>query len=269
MPTDSAPAAAPAPAAPALTISQQIAEFAAALTPEAIPAAVRECAKLHVLDVVGTALAATRFDFAQHALAGISNLAEGGNNSVIGMHVKLPLRDAVLLNGILAHGLDYDDTHPGAIVHPTSSAFPCALGVAENRNASGADLLVAYILGVEIATRLGIAAAGTMHTQGFHTTGIAGHFGCAVAAGKLFNLSPRACSTRRALPAARHPRFPNIAPTAPGTSGCIRPGRASAASPPQGWPAAVSSAPGRSTKALTAFSAPTPARASMKSTWRQ
>jgi len=192
MPTRTLPTAAAAeagPAAPALSISQQIAEFAAGLTAEAIPEAVRACAKLHVLDVIGTALAATRFDFAQHALAGISNLAEGGNNSVIGMHVKLPLRDAVLLNGILAHGLDYDDTHPGAIVHPTSSAFPCALGVAENRNASGADLLVAYILGVEVATRLGVAAAGTMHTQGFHTTGIAGHFGCAVAAGKLFNLS--------------------------------------------------------------------------------
>lgn len=188
------PAAAPdSAAAPAVTlsISQQIAEFAANLTPDAIPTDVRECAKLHVLDVCGTALAATRFDFAQHALAGISNIAEAGNNSVIGMNVKLPMRDAVLMNGILAHGLDYDDTHPEAIVHPTASAFPCALGVAEKRDASGADLLMAYMLGVEIATRLGVAAKGAMHTNGFHTTGIAGHFGCAVAAGKLFNLSPQ------------------------------------------------------------------------------
>ncbi len=173
----------------AQSISQKIAEFAAGLTPEAIPEVVRERAKLHVLDVVGAALAATRFDFSQHALAGICNIAEGGNNSVIGMNVRLPMRDAVLMNGILAHGLDYDDTHPGAIVHPTSSAFPCALGVAEKRDAPGADLLVAYILGVEVATRLGVAAAGTMHTNGFHTTGISGHFGCAVAAGKLFHLS--------------------------------------------------------------------------------
>ncbi|MCW5575909.1 MAG: MmgE/PrpD family protein [Burkholderiales bacterium] len=173
------------------SISQRIAAFAADLTPEAVPQEVRDNARLHVLDVCGTALAATRFDFAQHALAGISNIAESGSNSVIGMRVKLPLRDAVLLNGILAHGLDYDDTHPGAIVHPTASAFPCALGLAEHRDASGADLLTAYILGVEIATRLGVAAKGAMHTQGFHTTGIAGHFGCAVAAGKLFNLGPQ------------------------------------------------------------------------------
>lgn len=180
----------PAPAATA-SISQQIAAFAANLTPEDVPQRVRDNARLHVLDVCGTALAATRFDFAQHALAGISNLGESGNNSVIGMNVKLPMRDAVLMNGILAHGLDYDDTHPGAIVHPTASAFPCALGLAEQRDASGADLLLAYILGVEIATRLGVAANGAMLPQGFHTTGIAGHFGCAVAAGKLFRLSPQ------------------------------------------------------------------------------
>jgi 2-methylcitrate dehydratase PrpD len=104
------------------------------------------------------------------------------------MGVRLPLRDAVLLNGILAHGLDFDDTHPAAIVHPTSSSFPGSLGLAEHLDAGGRDLLTAYILGVEVATRVGVAARGAMHTSGFHTTGIAGHFGCAIAAGKLFNL---------------------------------------------------------------------------------
>lgn len=172
------------------SISQSLAAFAAGLEPDAIPQRVRDCAKHHVLDVIGTALAATRFDFGQHALSGLAGIAAGGHCSVIGMGVKLPLRDAALMNGILAHGLDYDDTHPGAIVHPSSSAFPCALAVAEHVDAAGSDLLAAYILGVDVATRIGVAAKGLMHAQGFHTTGLAGHFGCAVAAGKLFNLSP-------------------------------------------------------------------------------
>ena len=177
-------------AAPSLSISQQIADFAANLTWKQIPKATRENAKYHILDVIGTALAATRFDFAQHALSGLLSVAEGGKNSVIGMGVKLPLRDAALLNGILAHGLDYDDTHPGAIVHPSSSAFPCSLALGEHLDVSGKELLTAYALGVEIATRVGVAAHGLMHAMGYHTTGIAGHFGCSVAAGKLFNLSP-------------------------------------------------------------------------------
>ena len=78
MSTQPAPAAAPATAATTLSISQQIAEFAANLTPDAIPADVRERAKLHALDVAGTALAATRFDFAQHALAGIRQVQRHG-----------------------------------------------------------------------------------------------------------------------------------------------------------------------------------------------
>ena len=170
-----------------MSISETIAAFAASTN--AVPPDVAEHAKLHMLDVIGTALAATKFEFAHRALAGLSTAGEPGTHTVIGMPVRLPLRDAVLLNGILAHGLDYDDTHPGAIVHPSSSAFPCALGVAEKIGASGADLITAYTLGVDIATRVGVAAAGAMHTNGFHTTGIAGHFGCVVAAGKLLELT--------------------------------------------------------------------------------
>ena len=170
-------------------ISRTIAEFAENLHYGDLSPRLREFARYHILDVVGTSLAATRFDFAHRALSGLTALADGGSNVVIGMGAKLPLKDAVLMNGILAHGLDYDDTHPGGPVHPSSSAFPCALGLAEFLDRSGQELLTAYLIGVEIATRFGIAANGTIHKSGFHTTGVAGHLGCAVAAGHLFHLT--------------------------------------------------------------------------------
>jgi len=107
------------------------------------------------------------------------------------MTQRLPLRDAVLMNGVLVHGLDYDDTHIDAIVHPTASALPCAFGVAEHVGASGSDLLAGYVLGVEVVTRLGMAAKGGFHRFGFHPTGIAGHFSCALQAGWLQGLSAR------------------------------------------------------------------------------
>ena len=181
------------------SVSQQIAETAARLTYDALPARIRDRAKLHMLDVIGTALAATRFEFSHRALAGLLSLGENGTHTVIGMPVKLALRDAVLLNGILAHGLDYDDTHPGAIVHPSSSAFPCTLGVAEKLNTNGKDLIAAYVMAVDVSTRIGVAAGGAMHTCGFHTTGIAGHFGCAVGAGKLMGLEPEQLARAQGL----------------------------------------------------------------------
>jgi 2-methylcitrate dehydratase PrpD len=103
------------------------------------------------------------------------------------------------MNGILAHGLDYDDTHPGGPVHPSSSAFPCTLGLAEFLDRSGKELLAAYVVAVEIATRFGIAANGTIHKSGYHTTGIAGHMGCAVGAGHLLRLNAEQLTSAQGL----------------------------------------------------------------------
>lgn len=181
----------PAKAVSAAPISSRLAEFAVGFSYDAIPAKARERAKYLILDAVGIALASTHYDFAHRTLSGISALSDGGDCSVIGMAQRLPLRDAVLMNGVLVHGLDYDDTHIDAIVHPTASALPCALGVAEHVGASGSDLLAAYVLGVEVVTRLGMAARGGFHQFGFHPTGIAGHFSCALQAGWLQGLGAR------------------------------------------------------------------------------
>ena len=171
------------------SISYVIARFVADLRYEQLAREFVEFLKDHIIDVVGTSIAATRFDFAYRALAGLAALADGHGGTVIGMSQKLPLKDAALMNGVLAHGLDYDDTHAVGPVHPSASAFPCALAVGEFIDCSGRDLLLAYAAGIEIATRLGLAANGTMHKVGFHTTGIVGHNACAVTAGKLLGLN--------------------------------------------------------------------------------
>ncbi|MCW5605408.1 MAG: MmgE/PrpD family protein, partial [Burkholderiales bacterium] len=122
-------------------------------------------------------------------LTGLNALDEGGNASLIGCAGKLTLRNAVLFNGALVHGLDYDDTHIRAVIHSTASALPCALGVSESIRASGSALLAAYVLGVETATRIADAAGGHFHDFGFHPTGIAAHFSCALQAGWLYGLT--------------------------------------------------------------------------------
>ena len=171
------------------TVSQKLSHYVAAYRYEAIPPAVRERAKFLMLDAIGIAYASTHYSFAHHILSGIRSLAGSGTGSLIGLADKLPLRDAVLMNGALVHGLDYDDTHVGAIVHPTASALPCAMGVAEAIDASGRDLLAAYILGVETVVRVCGAAKGGFHHFGFHPTGITAHFSCALQAGWLYGLN--------------------------------------------------------------------------------
>src|SRR5256885_3967418 len=132
-------------------ISQTLADFAHNLTFDAIPAQVRERAKHLMLDATGIAYASGRYDFAHKAMTAIAGLAGEGNVPVIGLPARLPPRDAALINGILVHGLDFDDTHSGGIIHATASLWPTVMAISYLRGASGADLLTAYVAGIETA----------------------------------------------------------------------------------------------------------------------
>src|SRR3954451_7655273 len=140
---------------PQLAPSRALAEFATTLRYQDIPPHVRELAKHLILDALGCGLAATGYDFAKATLAGAHALGGDGPCAVIGSATKLPLRDAALVNGVLLHGLDFDDSNFLAIVHPTVACLPAALGVGQMRGASGRDMLTAYVAGMEAAIRVG------------------------------------------------------------------------------------------------------------------
>jgi 2-methylcitrate dehydratase PrpD len=172
-------------------IALDLAHFATSLSFADIPAIVVERAKLHILDALGIALAASQYDFAQRTLHTLRALSTTGEVPVIGMRTALPLRDAVLMNGSLVHGLDFDDTHSGSIVHVSASALPTALGMGMARRSSGADVIRGYLLAVEIDARLGSAVRGDFHQVGLHPTGLLGAFGCTLAAGRLAGLDTK------------------------------------------------------------------------------
>jgi 2-methylcitrate dehydratase PrpD len=179
------------------SLSQQAAQWATGLTLEAVPASVRERARALMLDALGIGLASSRYPFARQTLDALDALngpgAQPGDGAVpvLGLGRGLGQRDAALLNGLLIHGLDYDDTHPRGVVHATTSVLPAALAVAARQDASGAALLVAYVAGMELTTRLGVAAGGAFHQAGFHPTGLLGTFGAALAASRLLGQTPR------------------------------------------------------------------------------
>jgi len=81
-------------------ISTQLAAFVHGLKPDMLPAAVVEQAKLLMLDALGIALASSGQDFAHCAYRGLQALGGAGDSAVMGAFAPLPLRDAVLMNGI-------------------------------------------------------------------------------------------------------------------------------------------------------------------------
>ncbi|HEY9280903.1 MAG TPA: MmgE/PrpD family protein [Eoetvoesiella sp.] len=170
-------------------ISRQLADFTAALDLSDVPGAVITRAKYLMLDAIGCAFAARKEEFAKRIATSVAKLSGDGARGVVGMPYRLPLRDAAVVNGMLMHGLDYDDTHAAGVAHLTVSNLPAALASAAHVGASGAQLLTAYIAGMEAGARLASVVKGGFHQIGFHPTGLIGTFACALVSGRLLNLS--------------------------------------------------------------------------------
>jgi 2-methylcitrate dehydratase PrpD len=129
-------------------------------------------------------------DFGAMVTRVAQRLGGAPQSTVIGSKNKVAAANAVIANGTLAHGLDYDDTLEEAIVHTGACAWMTALAVGEEVNANGRAVLEAAIAGTEVLCKVGLVAPGKFHARGFHPTAICSTFGGAAAAGKLYGLTP-------------------------------------------------------------------------------
>ena len=145
-----------------------------------------------MLDALGIALASSGFDFAGPTLDGARKMGSGDAAHAIGSGAALPPAGAALVNGTLIHGLDFDDTHIGAIYHATAPALAAALAAGEAAGADGAAFLTGLIVGQEIGCRLARAAEGGFHDRGFHPTALCGAFAATYTAGRLMGADRRA-----------------------------------------------------------------------------
>ena len=170
------------------TVAERFTRFSTELEINQIPEDVRDAAKLHVLDTLGTGLAAHGLGTAEYATTVATEPGTRGPATVIGVEEGLPTADAALANGTTFHALDFDDTHTGAISHVSVAVVPAALAAAQEQNSTGAELLAAIIAGNEIVIRLGVLAGAGFHERGFHPTAVCGIFGATAAAAKLRGL---------------------------------------------------------------------------------
>lgn len=171
-----------------VNVAQGLANFAAALSSSAVPEPVRRAVKRHVLDSLGVALAAAGTGAAAAIVDAVKAWGGTREAGVIGAEAAVPAPAAALANGALIHGLDFDDTHVGSVVHVSSVVVPAAFAVAQEAGATGGDLVTACAIGYEVAARIGGAAPGRFHARGLHATGLVGPFAAAVAAGRLWGL---------------------------------------------------------------------------------
>jgi 2-methylcitrate dehydratase PrpD len=176
------------------TLLQGISRFAAGVRDGKLGPEILQDARRRTTDIIGIALAASGMEPARI----VGGLIEGWGGEeqagVIGRGERYPAASAALMNGTLAHSLDYDDTHLPSVLHPSATVVPAALAAAEASGAKGRNLLAAIAAGNELVVRVGMAgydpALGNsiFFEKGLHATSIAGTPGAALAAALVYGL---------------------------------------------------------------------------------
>jgi 2-methylcitrate dehydratase PrpD len=166
-----------------------LAEFAAGVSLADVPAPVLRRAEDLFLDWFGSALAGKGARPVESIARFMQAMgpADGPSEVLIHRRGSSPLVAAVV-NAAASHVAEQDDVHNGAVFHPGAVVFPCTLAIAQALGRSGAELLLASIVGYEVGIRVG-EFLGRSHYRIFHTTGTAGTLAAAAAAGRLLRLS--------------------------------------------------------------------------------
>lgn len=168
------------------SLSAGLARFSASLEYSAIPAKVVEHARLMLADTVAVALAAS----GEEVVHAIHRFAEEdrGPSCVWGSGISTTARNAALANGTMAHALDYDDNNMSMIGHSSAPVVPAILALADEVHVSLKEVIVAYIVGVQVESVLGRRAGLEHNARGWHTTSTLGTFGAAAASARLLQL---------------------------------------------------------------------------------
>ncbi len=140
---------------PELSATRVLTEYVGSLSYEMLSQEAVEAAKLAVLDSIGCALGGIWIEPAGPVTDSLRYWGTGTDATFLPTGQVLPLLGAVFANATFANLLDADDYLSDG--HLGSTVVPAAVALAEQRRASGRDLLVSVVAGYELASRVGDA----------------------------------------------------------------------------------------------------------------
>jgi 2-methylcitrate dehydratase PrpD len=182
--------------------TEQIAKFVAETSYDQIPREALSRAKWCILDCLGVAIAGSKESAGTIITEYVKDLGGKPEATVIASGFRTSSPQAALVNGTLAHALDYDDSHPN-FQHATAVTLPAVLALAEREGVSGRAILEAYVLGCEVGSKIGITMGTALGELGWHPCGIIGSIASAVASSKLLNLNKTQIRTALGIAASQ------------------------------------------------------------------
>ena len=205
MPEDAAPASVHG-------VTRQVSDFVVSARLADVPLTVQKLAKRSILDGLGLAVAGSRSQGARIVQAEVASYESSVREAtLLGTDLRAPARFAAFANGVAIHADDYDDTQLAAAVdrvyglltHPTAPVLPPVLAIGQRKKLDGAAVLTAYLVGVEVATKICEAIDPRHYDAGFHSTGTAGTIGAGAAASRALGLSAEQTAIALAISASQ------------------------------------------------------------------
>ena len=178
-------------------VTEAVVQFSCGMNWETIPADVMEMCKLHILDTIGVLFAGSRENVAGIVREYVKSLAGPEESTLITQGIKTSAPYAAFGNGVMAHVLDFDDYEGFSKAHTSVVLLPAVLALGEKLRATGKECLDAYLVGVEVISKIGKGINPSHYEKGWHSTSTLGTLGAALSASKLLKLSPE--KTRMAL----------------------------------------------------------------------
>jgi 2-methylcitrate dehydratase PrpD len=171
-------------------VMEALSRYMAAAKDHPLPGEVLDAVKHHVLDTFAAMVSGSELPPGKAALSFAAAQAGRPVATVVGSAIVTSPMDAALINGVLAHSDETDDSHGESQSHPGSSTVPAALAAGEAFQITGSQFLRAVALGYDVGPRVTMALGGVTFRNDTRrsTHSIAGTFGAAAAAGSAASL---------------------------------------------------------------------------------
>lgn len=154
-----------------------------------IPNEVMERAKKSLLDYLAVTCAGVEFQKDKLEKYVAFSQPEEGKFRAIGMRKDLALKEAIFLNGLNAHALDFDDGTNSGIIHLGSPIFSLLIPLAQRYHISVTEMLKAAVLGYEVSYTMAVSIQPGHKAMGYHATGTCGTLGATLAAAYMLSFT--------------------------------------------------------------------------------
>ena len=170
-------------------LMSELSDYIARAPRNALPPAVVEKTKHHILDTLAAMVSGSRLLPGRKAISFVKSLGGAKEACVVGSRLVTNAVNAALANGMCAHADETDDSHAASLTHPGCGVVPAALAMGERERRGGTALLRAVALGYDVGCRLTLSLDPYRFREAGHSTHSFGPtFGAAAACAALTGL---------------------------------------------------------------------------------